>query len=108
MAHRGVSLLREVLAGSSPASIRRLHTAVVTQFPSLEFQVAGWTNEIEGYSGAVASEANTLLPGMWDPRKTWDRVFGSFTGGRIIDPEPGDRLFVPLRDQVVEIPNDLL
>ncbi len=54
---------------------------VVTQFPSLEFQVAGWTNDIEGYSGAVASEANTLLPGMWDPRKAWDRVFGGFTGG---------------------------
>jgi hypothetical protein len=25
---------REVLAGLTPASIRRLHTAVVTQFPS--------------------------------------------------------------------------
>ena len=30
----GVSLSSEVLAGSTPASIRRLHTAVVTQFPS--------------------------------------------------------------------------
>lgn len=34
--------------------------------------------------------------------------FGSFTGGAIIAPEEGDRLFVPLRDQVVEVPADLL
>ena len=54
---------------------------VLTQFPSLEFQVAGWTNEAEAFSGAVASEANTVLPGMWDPRKGWDRIFGAFTGG---------------------------
>jgi hypothetical protein len=32
IAHRGVSLLREVLAGSSPASIRRLSHATITQF----------------------------------------------------------------------------
>ncbi len=32
IAHRGVSLLREVLAGSSPASIRRLSHAAITQF----------------------------------------------------------------------------
>jgi hypothetical protein len=52
---------------------------VVTQFPSLEFQVASWTNELEAFSGAVASAANTVLPGMWDPRKAFDRIFGSFT-----------------------------
>ncbi len=34
IARHGVSLLREVLAGSSPASIRRLAQAVVTQFPA--------------------------------------------------------------------------
>lgn len=33
--------------------------------------------------------------------------FGSFTGGAIIQPEAGDRLFVPLRDRVVEIPSSL-
>jgi hypothetical protein len=54
---------------------------VLTQFPSLEFQAAGWTNELTLYSGAVASASNTLLPGMWDPRKAWDRIFGTFTGG---------------------------
>jgi hypothetical protein len=32
MIHCGVSLLREVLAGSSPASIRRLSQTAVTQF----------------------------------------------------------------------------
>ena len=32
IAHRGVSLLREVLAGSSPASIRRLSHTAITQF----------------------------------------------------------------------------
>jgi uncharacterized protein len=30
--------------------------------------------------------------------------FGSFTGGAIIDPEPGDRVFIPLRGQVIELP----
>lgn len=34
--------------------------------------------------------------------------FGSFTGGAIIHPESGDRIFVPLRDQVVEIPPALI
>ena len=33
IAHRGVSLLREVLAGSSPASIRRLSQSSITHFP---------------------------------------------------------------------------
>lgn len=33
--------------------------------------------------------------------------FGSFTGGAIIDPEPGDRIFIPLRGQVVELPDTL-
>jgi len=34
IARHGASLLREVLAGSSPASIRRLTQAVVTQIPA--------------------------------------------------------------------------
>ena len=33
--------------------------------------------------------------------------FGSFTGGAIMPPEPGDRFFVPLRGQVVELPSAL-
>lgn len=33
--------------------------------------------------------------------------FGSFTGGAIIDPEPGDRIFIPLRGQVIELPEAL-
>jgi len=33
--------------------------------------------------------------------------FGSFTGGAIMEPEPGDRFFVPLRGQVVELPSGL-
>jgi len=33
--------------------------------------------------------------------------FGSFTGGAIIAPEPGDRLFIPLRGQVIELPEAL-
>lgn len=33
--------------------------------------------------------------------------FGSFTGGAIMNPEPGDRFFVPLRGQVVELPSGL-
>lgn len=31
-------------------------------------------------------------------------AFGTFTGGSIISPAPGDRIFTTLRDQVVEIP----
>lgn len=33
--------------------------------------------------------------------------FGSFTGGAIIHPAPGDRIFVALRDKVVELPEAL-
>jgi hypothetical protein len=60
---------------------------VLTQFPSLEFQVAGWTNEAEIFSGAVASEANTVLPGMWDPRQGYDRIFGG-----ALDTSAADRM----------------
>lgn len=34
-------------------------------------------------------------------------AFGSFTGGAVMDPERGDRFFVPLRDKVVEVPTEL-
>lgn len=34
--------------------------------------------------------------------------FGSFTGGAIIQPEDGDRIFIPLRGQVIELPEALL
>lgn len=30
--------------------------------------------------------------------------FGSFTGGQIIHPDPTDRIFIPIRDQVTEVP----
>ena len=33
--------------------------------------------------------------------------FGSFTGGAVMEAEPDDRFFVPLRGQVVELPPDL-
>lgn len=35
-------------------------------------------------------------------------AFGGFTGGAVIQPEPGDQCFAPLRDTVVPIPPDLL
>lgn len=35
-------------------------------------------------------------------------AFGSFTGGAILSPEEGDRIFAALRDQIVEIPKVLL
>lgn len=35
-------------------------------------------------------------------------AFGSFTGGAILDAEPGDRVFVAIRDQVVELPPSLI
>lgn len=53
----------------------------VTAFPSLELVIAPWANELEEYSGAVASGPGQPLPGVWDPRKNYDRVFGDFTGG---------------------------
>lgn len=31
-------------------------------------------------------------------------AFGSFTGGAVVHPEPEDRVFVALRDQVIELP----
>jgi DNA ligase-associated metallophosphoesterase len=31
-------------------------------------------------------------------------AFGSFTGGRIIHPGPGDRIFIPIRDRIAEVP----
>jgi DNA ligase-associated metallophosphoesterase len=34
--------------------------------------------------------------------------FGSFTGGAVIDPEDGDRLFVNLKGKVIEVPAGLL
>lgn len=34
-------------------------------------------------------------------------AFGSFTGGAVMDPEKGDRFFVPLREKVVEAPPEL-
>lgn len=33
--------------------------------------------------------------------------FGSFTGGQVVDPQPGDQIFTVLRDQVVELPETL-
>jgi DNA ligase-associated metallophosphoesterase len=33
--------------------------------------------------------------------------FGSFTGGSIIHPKDGDRIFIPLRGQVIELPDNL-
>ena len=35
-------------------------------------------------------------------------AFGSFTGGAVMEPEKGDRFFVPLREKVVELPPELL
>jgi DNA ligase-associated metallophosphoesterase len=34
-------------------------------------------------------------------------AFGSFTGGAVVRPESGDRIFVTLRENVVEVPPDL-
>ena len=35
-------------------------------------------------------------------------AFGSFTGGAIIKPKPGDRIFVALRENVVELPESFI
>ena len=35
-------------------------------------------------------------------------AFGSFTGGAILDSNPDDRIFVALREQVVELPAALI
>lgn len=33
--------------------------------------------------------------------------FGSFTGGAVVHPQAGDRVFVAMREQVVEVPSEL-
>jgi len=33
--------------------------------------------------------------------------FGSFTGGSIVHPQPRDRIFIPLRGEVIELPDTL-
>ena len=35
-------------------------------------------------------------------------AFGSFTGGAVLSAEPGDRVFVPLREEVVELPPTMI
>ncbi|MDB0055555.1 ligase-associated DNA damage response endonuclease PdeM [Akkermansiaceae bacterium] len=32
-------------------------------------------------------------------------AFGSFTGGQVIRPEPGDRVFIPINQRVTEVPD---
>lgn len=45
------------------------------------------------------------VPCFWlRPNRLILPSFGSFTGGAIARPEAGDRLFVPVRDKVLEIP----
>lgn len=50
----------------------------VTPHASLILQAAGWTNELTLFSGAVASGPGALVPGIWDPRQAYDKVFGNF------------------------------
>lgn len=63
---------------------------VVTPHASLILQAAGWTNELTLFSGAVASGPGALLPGIWDPRDAYDKIFGMFQGGD--DPQVIDQL----------------
>ncbi len=62
----------------------------VTPHASLVLQSAGWTNELTLFSGAVASGPGALVPGIWDPRQAYDKVFGMFQGGD--DPKVIDQL----------------
>ncbi len=50
----------------------------VTPHASLVLQAAGWTNELTLFSGAVASGPGALVPGIWDPRLAYDKVFAAF------------------------------
>jgi hypothetical protein len=62
----------------------------VTPHQSLVLQAAGWTNELTLFSGAVASGPGALVPGIWDPRQAYDKIFGMFQGGQ--DPQVIDQL----------------
>ena len=62
----------------------------ITPHASLILQAAGWTNEQGLFSGAVASGPGALVPGIWDPRTAYDKVFGNFQGGD--DPAVIDQL----------------
>ena len=62
----------------------------VTPHASLVLQAAGWTNELTLFSGAVASGPGALVPGIWDPRDAYEKVFGNFQGSD--DPAVIDKL----------------
>jgi Protein of unknown function (DUF1552) len=51
----------------------------VTAHPSLVLQAASWTNELTLYSGAVAAGPDQPLPGIWNPKDAYTKVFGNFT-----------------------------
>ncbi len=57
----------------------------VTKFPSLQFAIVDWANDL---SSAIASAANTPLELMWDPRPAYERIFRDFRPPAGSDPGP--------------------
>jgi DNA ligase-associated metallophosphoesterase len=113
-----------LVAGNHDVKIQRL-PARLTSVPHLDLE--SHLRVIHDPAHATGDRLN--IAGHWHPvvripdgRRTSLRLpcflfrnntlvlpaFGSFTGGAILAPDPDDRVFVPLRDEVVEIPLTLI
>lgn len=112
-----------LILGNHDAKIRHLPAGLVAQ-PHLDF---GKIRVI--HDPADASPDHFNIAGHWHPvvkirdgRRTSLRLpcflwrnktlvlpsFGSFTGGAIMTPEPGDQFYVALRDQIVKLPPEIV
>jgi uncharacterized protein len=112
-----------LVLGNHDAKIRNLPSGLVAQthFDLENFRVI--------HDPAEASPDHFNIAGHWHPvvkirdgKRTSLRLpcflwrnrtlvlpsFGSFTGGAIITPEPGDQFYVQLRDQVVKLPPEIV
>lgn len=119
----GLEMPLHLVAGNHDAKLARLPCGLVST-PSLE---RGGVRIIHDPADR-SSDPVLHLAGHWHPvvkirdgRRTSLRLpcfllrentlvlpsFGSFTGGAVIPDEPGDRIFVGLREKVVELPDAL-
>jgi len=116
----GVPLI--LISGNHDAKLKRLPSGL-TALPHLDREYIRIIHD-----PVDASPDHLNIAGHWHPvaripdgRRTSLRLpcflfrrktlvmpsFGSFTGGAIVSPEPGDRIFVALRGQVIELPEAL-
>lgn len=71
-----------------------------------EFCICGHLHPVVRIREGAGS--NLRVPCFWLHRETLVLPsFGTFTGGSLVRPAPSDRIFIPVRDQVRELPADL-